>query len=215
MTKHRTLGMSSAIVVVAIALAATGLGGSTAWAATPTPTTKPSTAPQLSISISDKRQSTARGDSLTYSIVVSNLGVKDAHALAITQNIPDGMTFGSATKAGTVKSAKVTWATDIRASRKVTFSTTMKVTTAPADELRLATVACALTSPTAAPVVCASDSDRLPIAAAAATRTPQPAGLPVVWWLVGAAVVLVLIIATLGFVLIPRRRMVRSHDSAS
>jgi uncharacterized repeat protein (TIGR01451 family) len=195
--------------VLAAAVSASGvLATSSALAASPaaSPTAKPNTAPQLSIAITDNRGATARGDALKYTIVVKNVGTTGVHALAVTQNVPQGMTFATASSAGSLKASTVSWTTNIRASGQATFVTTMKVGTAPKYVRRLATVACALGSPSGPPIVCASDSDQLPTRASAVGRHAHPQGFSVVWWIVGGSVILVLLMIGLAIVLVSRRR---------
>jgi len=76
---------------------------------------------------------------------------------------------------------------------------TMTVVQAPKDTKRIATVACARTSPDAPPIVCASHSARLPAAAQEkASSTPDGSGR-LAWWLAAAAAVLLLAAAVFVF----------------
>lgn len=170
---------------------------------------EPAALPQLSITISDGLDAATAGDDLAYTIVIENLGAADAIGLTITQSVPEGMTFGSADTAGALDGSQVVWTVDVKAAEKATLSTTMTVGETPADLLRLATVACALPTPTDAPIVCASDSDILPAGEAAdraADESTAPAGVSVWWWIGGAAALVVIAAATVLVVLRLRRR---------
>jgi hypothetical protein len=87
----------------------------------------------------------------------------------------------------------------------------MSVGKTPKSLLRLATVACALTSETGAPVVCASDSDLLPAGAAAEQATAAPANSATTWWFIGGLGILIAALAGAALIVIRRRRVAGGH----
>jgi uncharacterized repeat protein (TIGR01451 family) len=50
-----------------------------------------------------------RGDSVTYTVTLSNSGLQDAVNVGTTDAVPAGTTFVSATNSGAVNNGKVTW----------------------------------------------------------------------------------------------------------
>ncbi|MCS5719731.1 DUF11 domain-containing protein [Herbiconiux sp. CPCC 205763] len=166
------------------------------------------TPPQLSISLSDDVDAAASGDELVYTVVVENLGTADAFDLTLTQTVPEGLTFSTADNGGTLSASTVSWTIEVKAAETATLRTTMTVGETPVELLRLATVACALVSPTDPPIVCASDSDILPagVAAEEAAAAPQQTGGDLAPWLIGASIgVVVVVAAALAFILRRRR----------
>ena len=170
-----------------------------------------SAAPQLSIAVDNGHASAATGDTLTYAITVRNLATTPVTRLQVTQSMPAGLTFGSADAAGSSGAGSVRWQVDVVGGGVATLHSTMIVAATPRELLRLATVACASTAGTEAPIVCASDSDLLPAgadaeAARAATesrRAPSSSGHS--RWLVAAAAGSVLAIGALAVVAARRR----------
>lgn len=177
-------------VLAALALAAgVVLGGSL----TPVPASAAPAPPQLSIAVDNQKETTTAGDALDYTVTVTNLGTRSVKGLVITQTVPAGTALGKADRDGEVEGGEVRWEIDLPASDEATFRTTLTVDEATPDELlRLATVACAKTSPKAAALVCASDSDQLPAGAAAEEEQAALASPPVrpLWWYVGGAAAL-------------------------
>jgi uncharacterized repeat protein (TIGR01451 family) len=167
-------------------------------------------APQLSIAISDGAEEAAAGDELRYTIDVENLGTTDAFDLTITQTVPEGLTFSSADNGGGLEASAVRWGIQLKAGESTTLVTTMTVGETPAELLRLATVACALPTPTDPPIVCASDSDILPagIAAEEAGEAVADGGADVRGWITAASVAggAVVVVAVVVVLLIRRRR---------
>jgi uncharacterized repeat protein (TIGR01451 family) len=125
--------------------------------------------PQLSIGVDDGQTDARTGSTLRYVVTVTNLGTSTVRHLAVSQTVPPGTTLGPVRDGGTKAKGAVRWTLDVPAGKSVTLRTSVEVgqDLAP-DELRLATVACASTTPRAAPLVCASDSDQLPAGATAA-----------------------------------------------
>ncbi len=207
-----------ALLLTVVALAATFLVAGTSAAAEvggTTPGTAPT--PQLSIAVDDGHTTTVVGDTLDYTVTIRNLGPTAVTALRITQTTPPGLDFVSADLGGVVRSGAVEWDVDLDASGQATRHTTMKVVTTPDDLLRLASVACAITSVGAAPVVCASHSDQLPAGAVAeANRTAESSSDAAVATatssndagrlLLGAGIVLLLAVVAVAVVLLRRRR---------
>lgn len=128
-------------------------------------------APQLSIRVDDGHTETTGGSTLRYAVTVTNLGGSRVRDLSVSQTVPPSTTLDSVSEGGAEKGGTVRWEVDVPAGRSVTLETSVEVERdLPPELLRLATVACAATSPKAAPVVCASDSDELPAGAAAAEQ---------------------------------------------
>lgn len=186
------LGIGAAIVLAA--------GVPSADAATP--------APSLSVAIDNGHTSTTVGDVLVYTITLRNLGTSAADRLFLRQSLPTGLQLRSSAPVGKVETGAVGWTVSLRAGATATLRSTAVVTATAPDTLRLATVACASSSPTAAPIVCASHSDQLPAGAAQAAAAlpaaptmgrPGVGAGPVVATVVGGGVVV-------GGVLFLRRR---------
>ena len=169
---------------------------------------------QLSITIDDGRPSATAGDTLGYTITVTNLGTAPVAALRISQTIPVGLGFVSADPTASTSADQVVWAVDLAPSASTELHTTMTVSATPDEVLRSATVACASESATAAPIVCASDSDQLPAGAAAeasaatdqvASRTPSSSGAASWVAVVGVALAVLLIGGCVAWLLLRRR----------
>lgn len=125
--------------------------------------------PQLSIRVDDGRTDVVGGATLRYTLTVTNLGGKPVHDLVITQTVPGRSTLDAVDDGGTATRTAARWTVDLPPGRSLRLRSSVTLgKEPPAGELRLATVACASTSPKAPPVVCASDSDQLPAGAAAA-----------------------------------------------
>lgn len=151
-------------------------------------------APELSIAVDNQQGATTAGAALSYTVTVTNLGSKAVKDLVISQTVPTGAAFTKADSKGEMTSGAVRWEVDLPAAGSKTFRTSMTVSEAtPAELLRLATVACAATSPKAAALVCASDSDQLPAGAAAEQQQLASAAptLATGWYYAAAAVALV------------------------
>lgn len=162
----------------------------------PTTASAAPSAPQLSIAVDNQQDATTPGASLGYTVTVTNLGTKAVKDLVISQTVPAGAALRKADPKGKVKAGSVEWKLDLPATKAATFHTTMTVGEAAPDELlRLATVACAKTSPKSAALVCASDSDQLPAGAKAEADQQRSAADPGAgqprWWYVGGAAALV------------------------
>lgn len=165
-------------------------------AATPTSGSETPNALQLRIAVDGGVTSARVGATLTYAIIIQNLGTADVADLLVTQSLPAGLQFLSADSGGTVKPGSVSWKLDLKTTATATFHTTTTVLDTPPVLLRLATVVCAATSADASPTVCASDSDELP-AGAAAEVSQAAAGQPAeaassgsaTWWYIAGAVV--------------------------
>lgn len=153
-------------------------------------------APQLSIAVANQKETTTGGASLDYTVTVTNLGGKAVKDLVVSQTVPVGATLDKTDGKGkaTSDAGSVEWTLDLPAAGTKTFHTSMTLSkTMPDELLRLATVACAKSSPKAAALVCASDSDQLPAGAAAeeAKKAMESPTKPVVWFYAAAAAALV------------------------
>ncbi len=188
--------------------------------ARPTPTRSPSAAarlpasgPGLSINVNDGRKAAQPGDQLTYRVEVHNIGTTAAPRLKITQTLPAGLKFISASPHGVVAAGQVAWHVGLPAGRTGTFSVTGQVGKTPKAVLRLATVACATAAGSSRPIVCAAHSDELPAGAAAgrqAATSTRPSGLR--YGLAGALILLLGITGALaGRRFAARRRTAHSR----
>ncbi|MGJ6962644.1 hypothetical protein ACSDR0_12105 [Streptosporangium sp. G11] len=169
--------------------------------------------PTLSIDVDNGRTSAEKGDRLTYTVTVRNIGATDARGLRLTQSLPDGLRFVSADRGGRARAGEVTWAVDLKAGGNAAFHTTGEVRDTPPDLLRLATVACASAMKDDRPIVCATHSDLLPAGAAAeakakAARAPAPA-VNRLWYAGAGAGLLVLVLTGVLTVRHTRRRASR------
>jgi uncharacterized repeat protein (TIGR01451 family) len=177
----------------------------------------PAAGPRLSIAIDDGHAATAAGDTLAYTISVRNLGTAKLAGLLVTQSVPPGLAVATTRPVGVATAGTLTWRLTLPAGGVATVHSTMTVSATPAELLRLATVACAATSATGPPVVCASESDQLPAGATAdaarAATTPAPASRH---WYPCAAAALALLALTATALTLRRRRAsgVRAGGSA-
>jgi uncharacterized repeat protein (TIGR01451 family) len=130
--------------------------------------------PGLSISVTDGRTAVKPGDQLTYLVSVKDIGTLGAPHLTITQTLPAGLKFVSASRHGVAADGQVAWLTGIQPGGSQTFTVVTQLTRTPARQLRLAAVACAATQGSARPIVCAAHLDRLP--AVAATPAAKASG---------------------------------------
>jgi uncharacterized repeat protein (TIGR01451 family) len=118
------------------------------------------------------------GERLTYTVRVSDSGAKQEPRLKITQTLPTGLRFVSASHGGLVAGNQVSWHAGVSAGGTDSFSLVALVTRLRAGVGQLASVACATVRGSSRPLVCAADLNRLPAAtaAAAAAEVRQPAG---------------------------------------
>jgi len=162
-------------------------------AATPTAKASRPAVPGLSISVTDGRTAVKPGDQLTYLVSVKDVGTLGAPHLKITQTLPAGLAFVSASGHGVASGGQVAWFTGIGAGSAKTFTVVTKLTRTPARQLRLAAVACAEPEGSARPMVCAAHLDRLPAVTAVsdATGSGSSSGVRPVYIGAGAAVLVV------------------------
>jgi uncharacterized repeat protein (TIGR01451 family) len=130
--------------------------------ASPTAAARLPRVPGLRISIGDGRTTVQAGDQLTYTVLVQNSGARRSPPLKITQTLPPGLRFVSASGRGVAKAGSVTWHADLPAGGKDTFSLQAQVTRLAARQSRLAAVACTTLAGSRTPIVCAAHLDRLP-----------------------------------------------------
>jgi uncharacterized repeat protein (TIGR01451 family) len=204
-TVRRTAGALAALVLAAV----TVVGAPSAQAHE---AVRVSPEPQLSIAIDNGQTSAAAGDDLSYTITVTNLGPDRVRDLVVTQTMPAGLRFESADAGGALHGDAVTWKVEVKTGGKAVVHSAGVVAGAPADTLRLASVACALVNVRRPPVVCATHSDQLPAgaaadAAAASRDAPGTGGdSGRLGWAAGGAVVVVG--AGAALFLVRRRRAV-------
>ncbi|GLZ39299.1 hypothetical protein [Actinokineospora sp. NBRC 105648] len=168
-------------------------------------------APRLSIAVDNTHASAVAGDRLTYTVTVRNLGATDVSGLGVTQSVPAGLHFDTAEPDGRPRSGAVAWTVDLPPAAEAVFHSTMTVVDTPADQLRVATVACARTAgEDGPPLVCASHSAQLPAGAAAAAqaRAPEPWMARNRWYVAGGLIV------AAGGALVVRRRFSGREEQA-
>jgi uncharacterized repeat protein (TIGR01451 family) len=163
----------------------------------------PAAQPQLDIAVSDGRASAAEGDRLAYTIKVRNLGSTDARQLQISQTLPAGLTLVSSDHGGFTRGGGVVWTVDLKPGEESTLGTVGRVGQTPSELLRLATVACATVKGGTKPLVCATHSDALPVAAAAHDGQATSHRM---WYGVGA--IGVLVAGLTAFIFVRRRSSV-------
>ncbi len=134
------------------------------------------------------------GDQLTYLVSVQNSGTRNTPHLTITQTLPAGLKFLSASGHGVVAGGQIAWSAGLPAGRTETFRVVTLVTRTSARTLRLAAVACAAAPGSNRPIVCAAHLDRLPGPAAtvSTTRASGSSGLSPLGYAGAALGVLVL-----------------------
>jgi uncharacterized repeat protein (TIGR01451 family) len=126
--------------------------------------------PGLRISIGDGRTMARVGDRLTYTVLVQNSGAHRSPQLKITQILPPGLQFISASSHGVARAGDVVWSADLAAGGHDTFRLQAQVTRPAERQSRLAAVACATLAGSRTPIVCAAHLDRLPGTPAVAPR---------------------------------------------
>ena len=131
-------------------------------AASPTATAHLPRVPGLRISIGDGRTMAQVGDRLTYTVLVQNSGAHRSPQLKITQTLPPGLQFISASSHGVARAGDVVWSADLPAGGHDTFRLQAQVTRPAERQSRLAAVACAALAGSRTPIVCAAHLDRLP-----------------------------------------------------
>ena len=84
--------------------------------------------PDLSVAKTDGRDQAAPGDTITYTLTVTNLGEGTASGVAVRDTLPDGTTFVSASNGGTTAGRVVTWpAFDLADGASVTRTVSVRV----------------------------------------------------------------------------------------
>jgi uncharacterized repeat protein (TIGR01451 family) len=164
--------------------------------------------PGLTISVTDGRGAAAAGDRLTYTVRVRDTGVEAAPHLKITQTLSPGLKFLSASGNGVATAGLVAWHASLTAGGTRTFRLTALVTRTPAQELRLAAVACVALPGGSRPIVCAAHLDQLPAAAAQQAARPASSSGKLPLYAAGGLAVLAaaLLTAIAGRRMRPKRR---------
>jgi uncharacterized repeat protein (TIGR01451 family) len=170
----------------------------------------PATGPALSIHIDDGRTAVATGDRITYTVTVRNIGSTHAR-LDVGQTLPAGLSLVSADRGGTFARGQVSWRLELPAGRDSSFRAEVRVHEVPPTSQRLAAVACATLSGTRRPIVCASDSDRLPVAAASPRSGPTSDGGRWQWVAPAGGAVACAAIVAVFWRLVRRRGLSRSR----
>jgi uncharacterized repeat protein (TIGR01451 family) len=135
-----------------------------------------SRAPGLTISISDGHVAARAGDELTYAVSVRNSGAVAVRSVKVTQTLSTGLEFVSASDRGVAAGGHVSWTASLPVGGKRTFVDVARVTRTPSTLLSLAAIACVTLPGASRPMVCAAHLDRLPAAAATASRSGHSAG---------------------------------------
>jgi len=135
-----------------------------------------SRAPGLTISISDGHVAARAGDELTYAVSVRNSGAVAVRNVKVTQTLSTGLEFVSASDHGEAAGGDVSWTASLPVGGKRTFVDVARVTRTPSTLLSLAAIACVTLPGESRPMVCAAHLDRLPAAAAVASRSGHSAG---------------------------------------
>lgn len=162
-------------------------------------------APGLEISVSDGRAAVRPGDRVTYLVRVQDTGSRPVHRLEVTQALPAGVQFVSASDGGTAAAGRVTWHASLAAGGTDEVRATVLVTRIPAKTVRLAAVACAALPADSRPVICAAHLDPLPAGGGAAVAPdrvaaagqPPARGFPH-WYLAAGAGLAALVLALIG-----------------
>jgi uncharacterized repeat protein (TIGR01451 family) len=164
----------------------------TTKAASPAATPRLPRVPGLRISITDGRTTAQVGERLAYTVLVQNSGARRSPRLKITETLPPGLRFVSASSRGVARAGDVTWSADLPAGGHDTFRLQAQVTRPAARQSRLAAVACAALAGSRAPIVCAAHLDQLPgaLAAAPGRRASALTGSSLPGYAVGVLVVL-------------------------
>jgi uncharacterized repeat protein (TIGR01451 family) len=158
--------------------------------------------PEVTVNISDGHVAARAGDELTYTVSLSNSGAVAVPRLKVTQTLSTGLEFLSASDHGVAANGYVSWSAGLPVGGKRTFDVVTRVTRTPTTLLRLAAVACVTLPGSSRPIVCAAHLDRLPAAAASASRSGHSVG-DVLTYIMGGLAVLVLGLLT---VIVARRR---------
>jgi uncharacterized repeat protein (TIGR01451 family) len=171
------------------------------------PHARPPAGPGLSISVTDGRTAVKPGDQLTYLVSIKDSGTLGAPRLKITQTLPAGLKFLSASKHGVAAGDQVAWLTGIPAGGAETFSLVAQVTRTPAQLLRLAAVACAADQGSTRPIVCAAHLDQLPAVAPSPSARASGSSLSRDLPAYAGAALLVLVLGALTVFLARRRHL--------
>ena len=171
---------TAALAVALIAMPASMAVSHPAASHPPPPHTAPaarsSRAPGLTISISDGHVAARAGDELTYAVSVRNSGAVAVRSVKVTQTLSTGLEFVSASDRGVAAGGHVSWTASLPVGGKRTFVDVARVTKTPPTLLSLAAIACVTLPGASRPMVCAAHLDRLPAAAAPASRSGHSAG---------------------------------------
>lgn len=169
---------------------------------------RPARTPGLTVSVTDGRIAVRAGDELTYTVTVRDTGTVAAPRLKVTQTMPPGLEFLSASAHGAVAGGQVAWSAGLPVGGTRTFHVVTRVTETPATLLRLAAVACVTLPDSKNPIVCAAHLDRLPAAAETASRSGH-SGLP--WPAYAAAGLGALALGLLTTIVARRRGLLRGQ----
>jgi Domain of unknown function DUF11 len=132
-------------------------------------------------------------------VSVRNSGAVAVPRFTVSQTLPAGLAFLSASDHGAAKSGLVSWSASLPVGGERTFRVSARVTKTPAKLLRLAAVACVTLPGSTRPLVCAAHLDRLPAAAAAqASGSRSSAGNVLAYTGAGAAVLVLGLIAAIA-----------------
>lgn len=210
-SRHRWAALPARLILLVGVVMVSAMGAIGPVVAVAAPAKAP---PQLSIAVDDGRLSAVKGDKLSYTLTITNLGAAEVKNLQVTQTVPTTARFISADSGGAEAKGTVTWKINLKPTKKAIYHTSLAVLSSPNEVLRLATVACAKLSAKSPPLVCASDSNELPAGAAARTdsSTPTRAGVlstPHIWWYVGGGIAVLAALAIVLILVLTRARSIR------
>jgi uncharacterized repeat protein (TIGR01451 family) len=192
-SQRTTPGQATAALAVGLIAMPAAMAASHPPAPHPAPShtasaARASRAPGLTVSVSDGHVTAQAKDELTYAVSVRNSGAVAVPRFTVSQTLSAGLAFLSASDHGVAKSGLVSWSAGLPVGGERTFHVATRVTKTPATLLRLAAVACVTLPGSRRPLVCASHLDRLPAAAASASRSGPSAGNVLTYTGAGAAV---------------------------
>jgi len=178
----------------------------------PAPATGHPAQPSLSITVTDNVTKAAPGETLAYTVTVSNDGDAASGQVPVKLTLPGGVEFASADNGGTSEQGAVVWKVTVPAAGHLTLTARGTVGTPAAGLNGLAGVACLEAGP--ANMLCSSDIDQIPGRrdVHAVTRAGGHTITPIWrrWWVLGTPVALAVIVGLALVFLLRRRQRTRT-----
>ncbi len=192
--------LAAVAVLLALPVAAQAKGS-------PSPVASHPSQPSLSITVTDSVTEAAPGETLAYTVTVSNDGDAASGQVPVKLTLPGGVEFASADNGGTSEQGAVVWKVTVPAAGHLTLTARGTVGTPAAGLNGLAGVACVDAGP--ANMLCSSDIDQIPGRhdVHAVTRAGGHTITPIWrrWWVLGTPVALAVVVG-LALVFVLRRR---------